>query len=110
MERRERSYRGISARAAIGYLERLGGERVPSAANEAEGSEDEEGNATDVDGDAETEAIVEGEGWRAALSAEKVGVGPTLKLSEVTVQFEGEPDVLDPLIEDFSQKALRAGG
>jgi hypothetical protein len=110
MERRERSYRGISARAAIGYLERLGGEQVQSADSEGEGSDDEEGNGTDVDGDAEAETIVEGEGWRAALSAEKVGVGPTLELSEVTVRFEGEPDVLEPLIEDFSQKAMRAGG
>lgn len=85
MERRERSYRGISRRAAVGYLERLGGTRVD-------------------------ESTVSGEGWRASLSADTVPVGPSLTLTEVTVRFEGEPGVLDPLVEQFSQKAMRAGG
>lgn len=85
MVERERSYRGISARAAAGYLERLGGERVE-------------------------EHVLEGEGWRASLSEDTVTVGPSLELTEVTVRFEGEPGVLDGLIEDFSRKAIRAGG
>lgn len=85
MEERERRYRGISQRAAIGYLERLGGEHV-------------------------AEGTVEGDGWRASLSADTVGIGPTLELTEVTVQFEGDPATLDPLIDAFSQKAMRAGG
>jgi hypothetical protein len=96
MERRERSYRGISARAAIGYLENLGGERV-----------DADESAT---GDPEADTAVEGDGWTADVTAEKVEVGPSLKLTEVTVRFEGDVDVLDPLIEKFSQKAIRAGG
>lgn len=96
MDRRERSYRGISTRAAIGYLENLGGERVEAG---------EHGS-----GDEEAGGIVEGEGWTADLSAEKVAVGPSLQLTEVTVRFEGEAEVLDPLIEKFSQKAIRAGG
>lgn len=96
MARRERSYRGISTRAAIGYLENLGGERV--------------GGVNPGDGDGDVDETVEGEGWTAALSAEKVEIGPSLKLTEVTVRFEGEEAVLDPLIEKFSQKAIRAGG
>lgn len=81
-----RSYRGISVRAAIGYLENLGGEQVD-------------------------ENTVEGDGWKATLSAEKVEIGKTLKLTEVTVAFEGESkESLDELIESFRQKAMRAGG
>ena len=81
-----RSYRGISIRAAIGYLENLGGEKTD-------------------------ESTVEGNGWKATLSAEQVGIGKTLKLTEVTVAFEGEDEEnLDELIESFRQKAMRAGG
>lgn len=83
--RRERSYRGISVRLARNYLTGLGGEP-------------------------EGDDLVVGDGWRAALSAETVSIGPTLTLTEVTVAFEGEPDRLDGLIERFSQKAMRAGG
>lgn len=83
--KREKSYRGISKRLAIHYLGNLGGEQT--------------GDDT-----------VEAEDWQATLSSEKVGVGSTLTLTEVTVVFEGEEDVLDPLIERFSQKAMRAGG
>jgi len=88
MIERERSYRGISARAAVGYLENLGGEQVDDRVVAAE------------DGS-----------WRASLSEERVDVGPSLKLTEVTVAFEGENgDELDRLVEKFSQKAIRAGG
>lgn len=83
--RREKAYRGISKRLARHYLENLGGE--------AEGDDD-----------------VVGEDWRASLSAETVEVGPTLSLTEVTVVFEGEESVLEPLVERFSRKAMRAGG
>ena len=83
--RLERSFRGISERLAIRYLTNLGGEQV-------------------------AEDAVEGDGWTATLSAEKVGVGPSLQLTEVTVVFEGEEDALEPLVEKFAQKAMRAGG
>ncbi|WP_336325371.1 hypothetical protein [Halovenus sp. HT40] len=83
---RSRSYRGISVRAALGYLENVGGEQVD-------------------------DQRVEGEGWSASLSSEKVEVGPSIRLTEVTVEFEGDSaDLLDPVIEKFSQKAIRAGG
>jgi len=83
--KRERSYRGISLRAAVGYLERLGGEAVD-------------------------ERTVDGDGWRVTLEEQTVSVGATLKLNEVTVTFEGDEEALEPLVEQFSQKAIRAGG
>ena len=81
----ERTFRGISERLAVRYLRNLGGERV----------------AADV---------VEGDGWTARLSSDTVSIGPTLTLTEVTVVFDGESDVLESLVEDFARKAMRAGG
>ena len=83
--RRERSFRGISKRLARHYLSNLGGE-------------------------AESDDRVIGEGWEASLSAEKVEIGRSLSLTEVTIVFEGEEETLEPLIEKFAQKAMRAGG
>lgn len=82
---RERSFRGLSARAAVGYLEGLGGRRVD-------------------------DRRVEGEGWSAEVGEDEVAIGPSVSLTEVTVRFEGDPETLDPLIERFAQKAIRAGG
>jgi MoaD family protein len=92
-DRRERSFRGISKRLAVHYLENLGGELV---AGEQEG-----------DG----EARVAADDWTATLSAGKVDIaGGTMQLTEVDLVFEGDPETLDPLIEQFAQKAMRAGG
>ena len=82
---RTKSYRGISLRLAREYLVKLGGDAV-------------------------TDNRVTGDGWAASLSAEQVSIGPTLKLTEVTVVFEGEGETLEELIPKFSQKAMRAGG
>jgi len=90
--RREKAYRGISKRLAVRYLGNLGGELVA-------GDPEDDG-----------EARVEGDDWTATLSAERVSVAGSLSLTEVTVVFEGEADRLDRLIEQFSQKAMRAGG
>lgn len=84
---RTKQFRGISKRLAADYLENLGGERV------------------DADGDR-----VEGNGWVAVLSAETVKIGGSLELTEVTVEFEGDEAVLKDLVEEFSRKAIRAGG
>ncbi|ELY70929.1 hypothetical protein [Natrinema versiforme] len=81
----ERSFRGISERLVIRYLTNLGGEQV----------------AADT---------VEGEDWTATFSSEQVGIGPSLKLTEITIVFEGDDDTLEPLVERFAQKAMRAGG
>lgn len=81
----ERSFRGISLRLAKKYLESVGAESV-----------------------GEDWAV--GPEWRAELSAEKVSIGPSLELTEVTVVFEGEEDVLDSVVPAFAKKAIRAGG
>ena len=81
----ERSFRGISQRLASHYLTNLGGEPVD-------------------------EDHVVGDGWEASLSESKTTVGPTLQLNEVDVVFEGDQEVLEPLVERFAQKAMRAGG
>lgn len=61
-------------------------------------------------GEERDETTVVADDWRAELSAEKVGIGPTIELTEITVVFEGDEETLDPLIEQFAQKAMRAGG
>lgn len=80
----EKSFRGISTRLARLYLSGLGGE-------------------------VRADDRVVGEDWEARLSTERVGIGPTLELTQVNVVFEGEGD-LEDLVEAFSQKAMRAGG
>jgi len=86
---RTKEFRGISIRLARNYLENLGG--------------------TVVD-----DTTVEGDGWRADLSAEKVSIGPSLQLTEVTIAFAADEafgeERFEELIEDFSRKAMRAGG
>ncbi|MWG34051.1 hypothetical protein [Halomarina oriensis] len=88
----EKSFRGISKRLATHYLGNLGGERI-------EGDPEGEGPVT-----------VEGSDWTATLTAEKVDVAASIRLTEVTVVFEGEEETLPELVDDFSQKAMRAGG
>jgi len=95
----ERSFRGITTRLAAQYLENLGGRRVDEDAVE--------GGGWQATLSADT---VEGGGWQATLSADTVEIGPTLTLTEVTVVFEGEPEALESLVEDFARKAMRAGG
>jgi hypothetical protein len=81
----ERSFRGISVRLARHYLTGLGGS-------------------------ARDDRTVEGADWRATLSAETISIGPSIELTEVTIVFEGEDDVIPSLVEQFAQKAMRAGG
>ena len=83
----ERSFRGISRRLAVRYLSNLGG-----------------------DPDSADDVRVTGDGWEATLSEDTASVGPSLTLTEVTVAFEGDPEVLDDLVPAFAQKAMRAGG
>lgn len=80
-----RAFRGLTLDRAIGYLETLGGERVGDAA-------------------------VEGPGWRAELAARKVPVGPSYRLTQVTVTWTGQQAALEPVILGFRLKAFRAPG
>ncbi|WP_144923629.1 hypothetical protein [Halorubrum salsamenti] len=90
-ERKEVAYRGISRRLAAHYLVNLGGELVGT---------DDPAEATRVDGD----------GWRVALSAEKVTAAGSISLTEVTASFAGESEALAALLPKYRQKAMRAGG
>ncbi|WP_101294305.1 hypothetical protein [Halegenticoccus soli] len=113
--RREKSFRGISTRLAIHYLTNLGGERRSAGERDGGDADSADDGGDDAaegaeDDDADDVEVVEGDGWRATLSSDSVGVGPSLDLTEVTVVFEGERGVIDPLVERFSQKAMRAGG
>jgi hypothetical protein len=82
---RERSFRGISARLALKYLESLGGEQVG-------------------------ENRVEADDWEAEFSSETATVGRSFKVNQIDIVFQGNPEVLDEYIEKFAQKAIRAGG
>jgi MoaD family protein len=82
---REKAFRGISERLAREYLVKLGGEKVD-------------------------DHRVEGPDWSVETSAEKVNVAGSMQLTEVTVVFEGPPATLEPLMEKFGRKAMRAGG
>ena len=88
----EKSFRGISKRLATHYLENLGGDVV------------------DGEPEGEGPVHVEGDDWSATLTAEKVDVVASIRMTEVTVTFEGGEETLDELVGDFSQKAMRAGG
>jgi MoaD family protein len=82
---RRKQFRGISERLARHYLTNLGGEVVD-------------------------DHTVEGPDWRVETSAEKVRVAGSMELTEVTVTFEGPAETLEPLMEKFGRKAMRAGG
>ena len=83
--RETRAFRGVTLEQAMRYLENLGGDRT-----------------------GETE--IEGDGWRAHLSARKAPVGPSYRLTEVTVTWTGEKDAVEPIIFRFRLKTFRAPG
>jgi hypothetical protein len=97
--RRERSFRGISERLATHYLGGLGGEPADGGGT----------GGGDGDDEADVSRLV-GDGWTAELSSEKVSIGPSIRLTEVTVVLEGPVETVDPLMDEFAQKAMRAGG
>jgi hypothetical protein len=80
-----RRFRGLTLEQAVTYLEHLGGERT-------------------------AESVVEGDGWEAHLSARKVPVGPSYRLTEVTVRWTGREEVLEPVVRRFRLKTFRAPG
>ncbi|ARS89492.1 hypothetical protein [Natrarchaeobaculum aegyptiacum] len=114
VERLERSFRGISTRLAVRYLERLGGTCLDGDGAHREGSDDADGDADgDADDDAaadDVEAVVTADEWTASITSRSVEIGPTLTLTEVIIVFEGDSTVLEALLERFEQKAMRAGG
>ncbi|MDG5778059.1 hypothetical protein VB773_03260 [Haloarculaceae archaeon H-GB2-1] len=98
-----KEYRGISKRLAIRYLEGLGGQPVDADGNPVAGAGEDQAAAEPV-------VRVEADDWSATVAAEKVSIGPSMQLTEVAIDFEGDEDTLDELVPTFSQKAMRAGG
>ncbi|HKL29166.1 MAG TPA: hypothetical protein VJ898_07840 [Natrialbaceae archaeon] len=100
----ERAFRGISLRLAVEYLRGLGGRVAEPAGIDPD---------QPIDPDALSEpVVVAGDGWQARLTTERIEIGPSLTLTEVSIVFEatGNGGGLDGLIDRFAQKALRAGG
>ena len=63
----------------------------------------------ELGGTAENDNYVVGDGWTATLEKiepRKVG---SLRVGQVKIQFEGEPDTLDQLKVQFHKKTMRAG-
>lgn len=83
--REVREFRGLTPERAVGYLERLGGERLD-------------------------DGTVRGDGWEARLSTRRVPVGPSYRLTAVRIAWTGDRAVLEPLITLFRRKALRTPG
>ena len=83
--RETREFRGVTLDCLMGYLEHLGGERT-------------------------SETDIEGSDWRAHLTARKVPVGPSLRLTEVSVTWTGDPEVLEQVIHRCRLKTFRAPG
>lgn len=114
--RAEKTYRGISARLAVHYLVGLGGERVTDPADVADGlvsgrDRDSLASEADHDDDPYLPAAVIGDDWQATLDVEEVAIGGgAMTLHEIRVVFEGDAERVEPLVERFSQKAIRAGG
>lgn len=80
-----RRFRGLTLDNAIGYLENLGGSAV-------------------------TDGEVVGKDWRATLSAERQPVGPSYRLTTVTISWEGKTAAVEQVIYRFRLKAFRAPG
>ena len=80
-----RRFRGLTREQAIGYLMHLGGTR-------------------------RDDHTVTGDGWEATLTARKVPVGPSYRLTEVTISWVGDRAVLEEVILHFRLKAFRAPG
>lgn len=83
--RETRAFRGLTLEQAVKYLENLGGDRTGKT-------------------------LIQGEGWDAQLSTRSVPVGPSYRLTEVTVTWTGNQDVLENVIFRFRLKAFRAPG
>ena len=80
-----RAFRGLTIRQAIGYLESLGGRRVD-------------------------ETTVEADTWSARLDAERQPVGPSYRLTTVTIEWTGDPEVVEDVVTGFRLRAFRAPG
>lgn len=64
---------------------------------------------TEVGGTAVNEHHVTGEGWTAVLTKlEPLQLG-SLRVGQVKIVFEGQPEALEQLLTQFHKKTMRAG-
>lgn len=63
----------------------------------------------ELGGMAENDNYVVGEGWKAALTKMEPRKVGSLRVGQVKIQFEGDPDALDQLKIQFHKKTMRAG-
>lgn len=78
-----RRFRGLTLEQTVRYLESLGGTRTGDTA-------------------------IEGDGWQATLERDTVPVGPSFRVTEVTLSCTGDPAVVEPLVLHFCLMAFRA--
>jgi len=56
-----------------------------------------------------SENVYQGDGWTVTLDSRKVPMA-IAELDEITVTFDGEPDVVTEAIAQLRKKTLRGGG
>ncbi len=56
-----------------------------------------------------SENVYKGDGWSVTLDARKVPMA-IAELDEITVTFDGKPDVVTEAIRQLRKKTLRGGG
>lgn len=78
-------FRGLTIEQAVRYLENLGGTRTD-------------------------QRQVAGDGWDATLDSRIAPVGPSYRLTEVSVTWTGDPAVVESVVRHFRLKAFRAPG
>ena len=99
----ERTFRGISKRLAIHYLQGLGGRPLDAAGRPV-------ADAGETGAAAERVDRVVADEWTVRLSTATVTIGPNLEVTEVELVFEGDDASLEEVVADFAWKARRAGG
>ena len=64
---------------------------------------------TEVGGEAESENRVTGDGWTAVLTKLEPRHVGSLRVGQVKIEFEGQPDALAHMQTQFHKKTMRAG-
>lgn len=63
----------------------------------------------EIGGTAVSDTHVEGDGWTAVLTKLAPRQIGSLRVGQVKIEFEGEPDALTQMQQQFYKKTMRAG-
>lgn len=63
----------------------------------------------ELGGTAKNETVVVGDGWTAVLTKMEPRHVGSLRVGQVKIEFEGQPDTLAALQTQFHKKTMRAG-